>query len=42
MGLYLIKKVADYLEHKIEIDTEVGVGTSFRIIFIPSQNLTKM
>lgn len=41
MGLYLIKKVADYLEHQIEIDTAVNEGTSFRIIFTSSQNLTK-
>lgn len=40
MGLYLIKKVADYLEHQIEIDSKVNEGTSFRIIFTPSQNLT--
>ncbi len=40
MGLYLIKKVADYLEHEIEIDTAVNEGTSFRVIFTPSQNLT--
>lgn len=41
MGLYLIKKVTDYLEHQIEVDTAVDQGTSFRIIFTPSQNLTK-
>lgn len=39
MGLYLIKKVVDYLEHQIEIETAVGEGTSFRIVFTPSQNL---
>lgn len=42
MGLYLIKKVADYLEHEIELETEVDEGTTFRIIFSPSQNLTIM
>lgn len=42
MGLYLIKKVADYLEHEIELETEVDKGTTFRIIFSPSQNLTLM
>src|SRR5699024_7995791 len=41
MGLYLIKKVAGYLEHQLEIDTVVGERTSFRVIFTPSQNLTK-
>ena len=42
MGLYLIKKVVNYLEHKIEIETAVDEGTTFRMIFTPSQNLTNM
>lgn len=42
MGLYLIKQVADYLEHQLEMETEVGEGTTFRIVFRPSQNLTLM
>ena len=42
MGLYLIKKIADYLEHQIEMETAVDEGTTFRIIFTSTQNLTKL
>ena len=42
MGLYLVKEVAAELGHTIELSSEVGVGTIFRICFTPSQNLTKM
>lgn len=33
MGLYIVKKVCDSLEHKVEIESEVGLGTRVRIIF---------
>ncbi|WP_078378818.1 sensor histidine kinase [Sutcliffiella halmapala] len=42
MGLYLTKEAANYLGHKVELESEVGVGTSFRIIFSPTQNLTTL
>jgi signal transduction histidine kinase len=42
MGLYLAKEVVDHLGHRIEFDSEVGKGTSFRIIFSSTQNLTRM
>ncbi|KYG29417.1 sensor histidine kinase [Alkalihalobacillus trypoxylicola] len=42
MGLYLAKEALDFLEHNIEFDSEVGVGTSFRIIFSETQNLTRL
>lgn len=40
MGLYLTKEVAEYLRHRIEIDSTVEEGTTFRIIFPETQNLT--
>lgn len=33
VGLYLVKEVADYLGHDIEVDSTVGEGTTFRIVF---------
>ncbi|PAD19665.1 sensor histidine kinase [Terribacillus saccharophilus] len=42
MGLYLVKEVADKLEHGLEMDSTVGEGTTFRIIFSKTQNLTSM
>lgn len=33
VGLYLVKEVADYLGHEIEVDSTVGEGTTFRIVF---------
>ncbi|WP_058306409.1 sensor histidine kinase [Gracilibacillus massiliensis] len=42
MGLYLVKEVAEKLEHKLELDSIVGEGTTVRIVFSRSQNLTKM
>lgn len=42
MGLFLVKKAADYLGHGIEMDTAVGKGTTFRIVFFPAQNITTM
>ncbi|WP_078551326.1 sensor histidine kinase [Bacillus alkalicellulosilyticus] len=42
MGLYLVKEVAEKLEHEVELESEVGEGTSIRIIFSSTQNLTPM
>ncbi len=42
MGLYLTKEVCDRLGHRIELDSSIGAGTSFRIIFPSTQNLTNM
>lgn len=33
VGLYLVKQVADYLGHTLEVESEEGRGTIFRIIF---------
>lgn len=33
VGLYLVKEVADYLGHHIEVESMVGQGTIFRIVF---------
>ncbi|SFD99622.1 Signal transduction histidine kinase [Lentibacillus persicus] len=42
MGLFLVKEVADYLGHGIEMESIVGMGTTFRILFPPAQNITTM
>ncbi|RDW16655.1 sensor histidine kinase [Oceanobacillus chungangensis] len=42
MGLYLLKEAADHLGHRIELESEVGEGTSIRIIFSETQNLTTL
>lgn len=42
MGLYLTKEAAEHLGHRIELDSEVYEGTTFRIIFASSQNLTSV
>lgn len=33
MGLYLIKESVEYLHHRIEFESRVGEGTTFRILF---------
>lgn len=33
LGLYICKKVLNQLNHKIEVESEEGVGSSFKIIF---------
>lgn len=33
VGLFLVKEVAHYLGHTIEVDSKVGEGTTFRLIF---------
>ncbi|WP_010096603.1 sensor histidine kinase [Ornithinibacillus scapharcae] len=42
MGLYLVKEIIDYLGHQIEVGTEVNSGTTVRIIFSDTQNLTAL
>ncbi|MFP7495473.1 sensor histidine kinase [Terribacillus saccharophilus] len=42
MGLYLVKEVAEKLEHGLEMESTVGEGATFRIIFTKTQNLTSM
>lgn len=42
MGLYLIKEAVEYLHHRIEFESQVGDGTTFRVIFSETQNLTTM
>ncbi|MFA9559228.1 sensor histidine kinase [Evansella sp. AB-rgal1] len=42
MGLHLAKEIAERLEHRIELESEVGEGTTIRIIFSKTQNLTSM
>ncbi|MBO0962282.1 sensor histidine kinase [Neobacillus sp. MM2021_6] len=42
MGLYLTKETLNILGHKIEMESEVGKGSTFRIIFSETQNLTSL
>ncbi|UOQ48700.1 sensor histidine kinase [Gracilibacillus caseinilyticus] len=42
MGLYLVKEVADRLDHRLELESTVGKGTTIRIIFSKTQNLTSL
>ncbi|MBD8069595.1 sensor histidine kinase [Bacillus sp. PS06] len=42
MGLYLAKETLDKLGHQIEMQSEVGKGTTFRIFFSETQNLTRL
>jgi two-component system, OmpR family, sensor histidine kinase YxdK len=42
MGLYLVKEVAERLDHRIELESKVGEGTTVRIVFSITQNLTSM
>lgn len=42
MGLYLTKEAANHLGHRIELDSVVGEGSTFRIIFPRTQNLTTL
>ncbi|MGN9867219.1 sensor histidine kinase [Bacillus swezeyi] len=42
MGLYLTKAAADHLGHRVELDSEEGKGTTVRLIFSATQNLTSM
>jgi len=40
MGLFLVKEVTDYLGHAVEVESIVGEGTTFRVIFSAEQNIT--
>ncbi|MUK88937.1 sensor histidine kinase [Ornithinibacillus sp. L9] len=42
IGLYITKEVIQHLGHRIELESEVGNGTTFRIIFTSAQNLTTL
>ncbi|GGJ87906.1 sensor histidine kinase [Lentibacillus kapialis] len=42
MGLYLVKEVTGYLGHRIEMESTVDMGTTFRILFSSAQNITQM
>lgn len=42
MGLYLVKEVTEKLDHRLEMESTVGKGATFRIIFSKTQNLTSM
>lgn len=33
MGLYLVKEIAEQLNHEIRLESEVGRGTSVQIVF---------
>ena len=33
IGLYIVKRVSEYLGHKVEVESEVGKGTKMTIIF---------
>ncbi|SDY31015.1 sensor histidine kinase [Salimicrobium album] len=39
MGLYIVKEIVDHLNHVIEMESVVGEGTTFRIIFSDTQSL---
>lgn len=42
MGLYLTKEVVEHLGHRLELHSQDGVGTTLRIIFSSTQNLTRL
>ncbi|MFD1065582.1 sensor histidine kinase [Oceanobacillus locisalsi] len=42
MGLYLIKESVEYLHHRIEFESKALEGTTFRIVFSETQNLTTL
>jgi two-component system, OmpR family, sensor histidine kinase YxdK len=42
MGLYLTSEAAKQLGHRIEIDSKAGEGTTIRIIFSVTQNITTL
>ena len=33
IGLYIVKRVSEYLGHKVEVESEIGKGTKMTIIF---------
>lgn len=42
MGLYLVKETLDHLGHQLEMESKEEIGTTFRIIFSETQNLTPL
>ncbi len=42
MGLYLTKETLQHLSHQIEMESVYGKGTTFRIVFSATQNLTSL
>lgn len=42
MGLYLTMEVAKQLGHRVEFDSDIDQGSTFRMIFTRTQNLTKL
>ena len=42
MGLYLAKEAADHLDHRLELESKLGQGSAFQVIFGKTQNLTGM
>lgn len=40
MGLYLTKETLKHLNHQMEMESAYGKGTTFRIVFSATQNLT--
>jgi signal transduction histidine kinase len=42
VGLYLTRVAAEHLGHRIEMKSSVGVGSTFRIVFTATQNLTSV
>ncbi|MDQ0231691.1 sensor histidine kinase [Metabacillus malikii] len=42
MGLYLTKEAIDQLGHRIELESSVNEGSTFRIVFSKTQNLTAL
>lgn len=42
IGLYLCQKAADMLGITLQLESEVGKGTTFRLLFSEPDNLTKM
>ena len=33
IGLYIVKRVSEYLGHKVEVESKIGKGTKMTIIF---------
>lgn len=33
LGLYMVKQILDYLGHSIQVESTVGIGSKFQIIF---------
>lgn len=42
MGLYLVKETLDHLGHRLEMESAEETGSTFRIIFSETQNLTPL